>query len=112
MSLVFIIGPLFTGDRKVTTNIEIAVKLADELVKNGICVYVPHLHFFWDLITPKTETHWLAYGQDIIQHCDAALRIPGRSNGAQSDEDFCLKIGKPVFYNMAEVLKWHQSRNS
>ena len=39
----------------------------------------------------------------LLQHCDAVLRLPGDSVGADKDVEIARERGLPVYYALAEV---------
>lgn len=39
----------------------------------------------------------------LIEHCDAILRLPGESKGADNDVRLAHERGIPVYYDIAEV---------
>jgi hypothetical protein len=39
----------------------------------------------------------------LLQHCDAVLRLPGDSSGADTDVAIARERGIPVYYDIAEV---------
>jgi hypothetical protein len=39
----------------------------------------------------------------LLQHCDAVLRLPGKSAGADNDEKIAREIGIPVYYDISEI---------
>ncbi|MCC4908048.1 DUF4406 domain-containing protein [Microbacterium sp. cx-55] len=39
----------------------------------------------------------------LLQHCDAVLRLPGDSVGADKDVEIALERGLPVYRSLAEV---------
>jgi len=39
----------------------------------------------------------------LLDRCDAVLRLPGESNGADEDVRIAKERGLPVFYSLAEV---------
>ena len=39
----------------------------------------------------------------LLQHCDAVLRLPGESMGAENDVRIARDRGIPVYYDIAEV---------
>jgi hypothetical protein len=41
--------------------------------------------------------------QRILQHCDAVLRLPGASAGADLDVATARKLGLPVYHDVAQV---------
>jgi hypothetical protein len=43
------------------------------------------------------------HAQRLLARCDAVLRIPGVSAGAELMVATARRLGKPVYYNLAEV---------
>jgi hypothetical protein len=41
--------------------------------------------------------------QRLLQHCDAVLRLPGQSAGADQDVATAQKLGLPVYHDVAEI---------
>lgn len=41
--------------------------------------------------------------QRLLQHCDAVLRLPGDSVGADQDVAIARRRGLPVFFDVAEI---------
>ncbi|MGW8564781.1 DUF4406 domain-containing protein [Isoptericola sp. NPDC055881] len=41
--------------------------------------------------------------QRLLQHCDAVLRLPGESTGADQDVAIATSRGLPVYYDVADV---------
>lgn len=39
----------------------------------------------------------------LLQHCDAVLRLPGESKGAENDVRIARERGIPVYFDIAEV---------
>lgn len=39
----------------------------------------------------------------LLQHCDAVLRLPGESRGADQDVAIAQARGIPVFYSLGEI---------
>jgi hypothetical protein len=39
----------------------------------------------------------------LLQHCDAVLRLPGESRGADQDVAIAQRRGIPVYYALSEV---------
>ncbi|MFN8531045.1 MAG: DUF4406 domain-containing protein [Anaerolineae bacterium] len=43
----------------------------------------------------------------LIEHCDAILRLPGDSKGADNDVLLALKRGIPVYYQLEDIPVYH-----
>lgn len=39
----------------------------------------------------------------LLQHCDAVLRLPGESSGADKDVEIALERGLPVYRSLEEI---------
>ncbi|WP_119392278.1 DUF4406 domain-containing protein [Taklimakanibacter lacteus] len=39
----------------------------------------------------------------LLQHCDAVLRLPGESKGAENDVRVARERGIPVYFDIAEI---------
>jgi len=45
------------------------------------------------------DLEWLA-------KCDAVLRLPGESKGADIEKDYALSLGIPVFFSIDDLLEY------
>lgn len=81
-----------------------AILAAEELRKAGYLPFVPHLSLLWDLVCPSPYEEWIAYDLAWLGHCDALLRLPGESPGADREVLLALKLGIPVWYSVREVI--------
>jgi hypothetical protein len=41
--------------------------------------------------------------QRLLQHCDAVLRLPGNSTGADQDVAIARELGLPVYYSVEDI---------
>jgi hypothetical protein len=41
--------------------------------------------------------------QRLLQHCDAVLRLPGESTGADQDVETAQRLGLPVYYDITQI---------
>ena len=39
----------------------------------------------------------------LLEHCDAVLRLPGASTGADQDVRIAIERGLPVYYRLEEI---------
>jgi len=107
--LVYLAGPYSLPDP--LENVQQSVALADELLHEGFVVpLVPHLTHLWDQLSPKTVEHWYAYDLELLARCDALLRLPGESVGADREVDFAQRAGIPVFHSKAQLYAWAAAR--
>ena len=47
--------------------------------------------------------------QRLLEHCDAVLRLPGESTGADQDVAIARRRGLPVYYSLDEIPVRHAS---
>lgn len=93
---IYIAGPLTTGS--VTVNVNLAVQCADRLRRNGFYPYVPHLSLYWDAICPGASyEEWMDLDFHWLLRCDALLRLPGHSAGADREVAYANAAQIPVF---------------
>lgn len=102
MRFIFIAGPYTKGD--IALNVRKACEAADELVKNGYVPFIPHLTHLWHLISPHPYNYWTAYDLHWLEKCDAVLRLPGESLGADNEEEFAEMLGKPVIHKLSDLV--------
>jgi len=106
---VYIAGPITLGNQ--AENVRRAVKLADELMFRGHAPFVPHLSWFWEYLTGKRDPEtWLRLDFAWLECCDALIRLPGVSEGADREEVAARALGIPVFYDVGNFLTWAKER--
>ena len=99
--LIYISGPFTLGDQIV--NVRNACLVGDEILKLGHWPVVPHLTAFWHAITPKSWQEWLDIDLAILNKCDALLRLPGESKGADAEVRKAQELGLKVYFDLSEV---------
>jgi hypothetical protein len=102
---VYVAGPYTKGD--VAVNIRTAIVTADQLVNLGFVPFVPHLTHFWHLVKPRPYEFWCDYDNQFLPCCDAVLRIPGESTGADKEVEYATKLGIPVFYSIQALTDFY-----
>ncbi|MCL2418365.1 MAG: hypothetical protein FWD04_03670 [Conexibacteraceae bacterium] len=56
-------------------------------------------------LDPLAEQVMYPTAERLLQHCDAVLRLPGESRGADQDVTIARERGIPVYNSLEEVLK-------
>lgn len=100
MKFIYIASPYTKGD--VAINVRQSVLVADELAATGFVPFAPLLFHFWHLISPQPYEFWTRMDMAWIDKCDAALRLPGDSSGADAEIARARDIGLPVYFGMEE----------
>lgn len=102
--MVYVAGPYTKGD--VAVNVRNAIFAGDALLKAGAVPFIPHLTHFWHLQCPGEYVQWIDYDLAFLPLCDAVLRLPGESHGADGETDAASRIGIPVLDGMPSALQW------
>lgn len=103
MKYIFIASPYIIGDRQ--TNVFRALDAANELMDIGFTPYCPLLCHFWQLYRPRDEKQWRGYSLDWLKKCDALLRLPGESEGADREVAEADRLQMPVFLSIPLLLR-------
>lgn len=101
MKRVFISGAYTLGD--VAQNVKAAMETANQLIQSGFAPYCPHLHHFMHMNSPQPYDKWLEIDNAFLITCDAVLRIPGESSGADKEVQLAIENGIPVFYDINDI---------
>ncbi len=100
---VYVAGPYTKGD--VALNVKEAVRVSDELLRRGYAPYCPHLTHFWHMLFEHGYQTWLDLDNEWVTCCDALLRIPGDSSGADKEVALAESLGLPVFFSLEEFFE-------
>jgi hypothetical protein len=100
---VYIAGPYTKGD--VVMNVQKIIRVAEKLIKFGHIPFVPHLTHLWHLINPHSYRFWLEYDSKWLPICDALLRVPGESSGADEEVGLAKGLGIPVYYTIEDLIR-------
>jgi len=104
---VYVAGPYTHGD--VDANVAAAMAAADALIRAGFSPYVPHLWHFQHVAHPQPYAVWTAVDLVWLEGCQALLRLPGYSPGADMEVVAASKMGIPVFDSLEDVVSWVRS---
>lgn len=94
--LVYIAGPY--TDPSPLWNTHSALTVANQLLDTRrVTPVVPHLTHYWDELHPHPYDDWLTYDRELLFVCNAVLRLPGPSAGADSELRYAKNLGLPIF---------------
>ena len=103
--LVYLAGPFSQPDP--LHNTHRAIEAAECLLSEGLCTpFVPHLTALWHIVKPHPIDFWYEYDLVLLERCDAVLRLPGESIGADREVRHAIEIGLPVFHEVAVLHSW------
>jgi hypothetical protein len=99
---IYVSGPMRLGSP--WENIRAGLLLGQRAWLLGWHPVVPHLSAYWETATGPLEADaidgangWMAMDCSWITRCDAVVRIPGLSHGADREVSLALAVGLPVF---------------
>jgi hypothetical protein len=107
--LIFLSCPISNGDMATDTEIEknVAVAIAYETVLRDLefAVVNPALSWFSHKFRPWSHDRWMEQAIDTMLRCDAVLRVPGDSVGADREQAFAETHDLPYFESVACLLE-------
>lgn len=99
---IYIAGPISKGNQ--FHNVAVGIRAAAEVYRLGAIPFCPHLTALWDFVDQSmTYEDWMTICFAWIPTCDAVLRIPGESAGADREVAFAKSLGMSVFDSLDEV---------
>jgi hypothetical protein len=101
--IVYIASPYTKGSE--AENVRRACLAGDVLLEHGIIPFVPHLTHLYHFISPKSYNTWIQLCLAYLGRCDAVLRLPGKSNGADIEVNAAQMMNMPVFFSIEELLE-------
>lgn len=100
--IVYIAGPYTLGD--VAVNVRQAIDAGLRVLDAGCYPFIPHLSHFIHLHSPREYQVWTDMDNAFIPVCDALIRLPGKSSGADAELLLARKLNIPVFSSVDEFL--------
>ena len=108
---VYIAGPISLGDQ--TENVRHAGNVGVRLLRRGFAVMIPQLTHLVDPTSVHGTVgyaHWLESDFSFISVCDAVLRLPGESAGADAETAFAASLSIPVFTSVDDLQAHYRGR--
>lgn len=87
-----------------TENTKTAIHVGEMLHEAGYVPFIPHLTHLWEQFHKHTYDEWLAYDAHWLRVCDAVLRIPGESKGADREVAEAESLRIPVVHSIDELF--------
>jgi hypothetical protein len=92
MKLLYIAGPYTKPDPII--NVNAAIRLGMDLYERSLFLpHIPHTTMLWHLIQPRPITYWYDLDAQMLTRCDAFLRLPGESPGADEEQNLAAAAG-------------------
>ena len=100
---IYVAGPYTKGD--VAINVRTAFEMANKLADLGFAPFVPHSTHFWHMMFPRPYEFWLDLDNEFLPCCQAVLRLPGESSGADKEVLLAQTKNIPVFYDINALVE-------
>lgn len=100
---VYVAGPYTLGD--VAVNVRNAIAAGVELLDAGHTPFIPHLCHFIHMQAPRPYETWIRYDLEFLPSCDALVRLPGQSAGADGEVIEARKLGLAVYDSVGALLR-------
>jgi hypothetical protein len=94
MKMIYVASPYSKGD--VAINVRNQMIVGDILIDLGYLPYLPLLWHFQHMFYPKEYRKWLEMDLAAIERCDALIRLPGQSPGADEEVAHAIKCDVKV----------------
>jgi len=102
---VYVAGPISKPQPTAGANVFNATHAATKILLAGHAPFLPHLSVVWEMISgPIDYEAWLSYDFAWIDVCDALVRIPGESPGADREVEYARSKGVPVYFGVDAFL--------
>ncbi len=98
---IYIASPYTKGD--VAVNVKTQLDMADQLMTLGYAPFAPLYSHFQHMAHPRPYQDWIAIDLEWVLVCDAVLRLPGDSSGADGEVKFAQEHGIPVVFSLEEL---------
>lgn len=98
---IYIACPYSKGD--IAMNVRNACLAADEVAAKGHYPFIPILTHFWHMINPHPYEFWLDQDMEWLKVCDAVLRLPGESVGADKEVAWAQEHGLMIYHSVFEI---------
>lgn len=97
-------------DAAIRRNVERALDAGDAVEDMGLVAFVPHLAHWRDARRRRSYQHWMFVDRIWLARCDALLRLPGPSKGADDEVQEATRLGIPVFTELAALHEWASAK--
>jgi hypothetical protein len=103
MKLVYIASPYSNGDPE--ANVRRQIDAAETLMLYGFCPVVPLYSHYHNLIYQHPYYEWMAIDFAKLEKCDAVLRLPGESAGADEECERAKVLKIPIYYSLSRLVE-------
>ncbi len=110
MKTLYIAGPYSSATPAgVEANVAASIDAYNAALDMGCDPYLPHFSHYAHGRQPRHYEDWMALDLRWLARCDAILRLPGHSPGADREVAHATELGLPVLYSLRQVERWANS---
>lgn len=102
MKKIYVASSYSLGDP--AANVRRQIDAGEELINAGFYPYLPLLSHYQHQIYPHSYETWTRLDDAWVSVCDALLRLPGESPGADREVELAEKLGIPVYYSISDLV--------
>lgn len=92
--LVYVAGP-YSSDPE--AGVAAAIEAGNRLLDLGLYPVIPHMSHYLHQAKPRAYEVWMRMDFALLRRCDALLRLPGESSGADREVALARSLGLPVY---------------
>ena len=101
--VIYIASP-YSGYTNKQAAVDAQIEAFAALLLAGHEPIAPLLSHYVDRRYPASYERWLRWGLAILARCDAVVRLPGESAGADREVALATALGKPVYLSVEEAI--------
>lgn len=98
---IYVAGPMAKG--VFAENMRAAYDTAHQIMNRGHWPFVPHLFWHLELWAARSAEEWLGLDKVWLAACDAIIRLPGASVGADLEMQWAGEHGLIAFYSVGDI---------
>ena len=100
---IYIASPYSIGEKH--SNVLNQIYAADVLMNLGYNPFLPLLSHYQDFHCHRPEEDWIKNDLIWLASCDAVLRLPGLSKGADAEVKEAIRLNIPVYYSVEDLIE-------
>lgn len=87
-------------------NVITQIEAGEKISIIGAIPRIPLLSHYWNEVYHHDWEFWISICKEEVLRCDALIRLPGKSSGADIEVDTALSNNIPVFHSFDQLIRW------
>lgn len=104
MKVIYISSPYTIGN--CAKNVRVQIEAAHRIMDMGHCPIAPLLNHYLEVHRYRPDEDWMVCDLELVRRCDAVLRLPGESKGADRETALADELDIPVLRSWDELDLW------